>query len=158
MVIVMLTQEKLKELLHYNPQTGFFTWVKSKGRAKAGSIAGCPDKDGYILIGINRKLYKAHRLAFIYMEGSEPSHDVDHINRVTGDNRWSNLRHATRSQNNINRKCKGYYWSSGIRKYCALIQVNGNKIHLGYHESEAEARKAYIDASLKYFGQFTSAT
>jgi hypothetical protein len=156
MVIVMLTQEKLKELLQYNTTSGEFKWIRSKGRAKAGSVAGCTDKDGYILIGINSRLYKAHRLAFLYMTGSMPSIDldVDHINGITGDNRWDNLRIATRSQNSMNRDSKGYYYSSKQSKYRALIQVGYKKIDLGGFDTEQEARSAYLNAVDKYHGEF----
>lgn len=152
----MLTQERLKELLHYNPISGEFTWVRSKGRAKAGSIAGCADKDGYILIGIDRILYKAHRLAFLYITGSTPSDgvDVDHINMVTGDNKWDNLRLATRSQNRMNMPCKGFYYSSKQGKYRAIIQHNYKKIDLGGFDTEEEAVSAYNSAVELYHGEF----
>lgn len=151
----MLTQEKLKELLHYNPETGIFTWIsRPSNRVKIGDNAGCPDKDGYILIGIAGKLYKAHRLAFLYMDGKEPECDVDHLNMVTGDNRWINLRSATRSQNNMNRKCKGYYFSSKQGKYRAIIQHNYKKIDLGGFDTKEEAVSAYNSAVEKYHGDF----
>ena len=152
----MLTQEKLKELLQYNPISGKFTWVRSKGRAKAGSVAGCPDKDGYILIGIDRVLYKAHRLAFLYMTGAMPDSniDVDHIDMVPSNNKWDNLRLATRSQNSMNKTCKGYYYSKKQDKYRALIQVGYKKIDLGGYDTEQEARSAYQNAVDKYHGEF----
>lgn len=98
----MLTQERLKELFEYRPETGEFIRRVSRGRAKAGSVAGTSDKDGYIIIGIDRERYKAHRLAFLYMEGKIPE-EVDHKNRITWDNRWDNLRDTTSSENNKNR-------------------------------------------------------
>uniref|UniRef100_A0AAU8GJY0 HNH endonuclease motif-containing protein n=1 Tax=Salmonella phage PMBT31 TaxID=3153514 RepID=A0AAU8GJY0_9CAUD len=98
----MITQELLKELFEYNPDTGDFIRKVSKGRAKAGTIAGSPDKDGYIFIGINRKRYAAHRLAFLYMEGYIPDL-VHHLNNIRKDNRWCNLKDATSQENNRNK-------------------------------------------------------
>lgn len=98
----MLTQERLKELFEYRPETGEFIRKVSRGRGKAGSVAGTSDKDGYIIIGIDRERYKAHRLAFLYMDGKIPE-EVDHKNRITWDNRWDNLRDTTSSENNKNR-------------------------------------------------------
>jgi len=156
MVIVMLTQDRLKELVSYNPETGIFTWVsRPTNRVKIGSAAGCPDKDGYILIGIAGKIYKAHRLAFLYMDGLMPEHDVDHINGVKSDNSWSNIRRATRSQNNINRKgTKGYYWSKSNGHYRSNISINGKTVDLGGFDNEQDARQAYLDAATRHYGEF----
>ncbi len=83
----MITQQRLKELLIYDPDSGHFINKVSRGRGgKIGAIAGSPDKDGYIIIGIDRKSYKAHRLAFLYMEGYMPT-KVDHDNRIPYDNK-----------------------------------------------------------------------
>ena len=82
-----LTQERLKELLHYDPETGYFTWKISPNNAvKVGSVAGT-SMNNYIRIIIDHKAYLAHRLAFLYMEGYFPEHEVDHINRIRDDNR-----------------------------------------------------------------------
>src|SRR6266446_8705973 len=98
--------EFLKKNIKYDPVTGHFTWIKKrKGRNHAiGSKAGYTDAYGYLTIGINYKIYKAHRLAWLYMTGKWPKNFIDHINRDPSDNRWENLREATRSQNQINSK------------------------------------------------------
>jgi hypothetical protein len=93
-----LTQTQIKNLLDYDPNTGIFTW-------KIGGVeAGIFDEAGYRIIRINRQRYKAHRLAWLYMTGIWPIHDIDHINNQKGDNIWSNLRAATRSENICNTK------------------------------------------------------
>ena len=99
----MITQKQLKELLYYDPKTGVFTWrVSTNSRAPVGSVAGCSDNKGYRLIGIGGKSYKAHRLAFLYMTGSFPENQVDHINHDPADNRWENLRNVTNFENGRN--------------------------------------------------------
>ncbi len=101
------TQEELKRLLDYNLLTGEFRWKASGFRRKedatrmGGKIAGCKNKAGYIFIRLNRSLFLAHRLAFIYMLGYVPEF-VDHTDRVRTNNSWINLRVATRQVNNVN--------------------------------------------------------
>jgi len=93
-----LTQDRLKELLIYCTLTGRFMWKVSRGNKKVGSVAGT-NTDNYIIICIDGEAYLAHRLAFLCMEGEFPPNDVDHINRLTRDNSWQNLRKCTRSEN-----------------------------------------------------------
>ncbi len=101
----MLIQKKLKELLHYNKETGVFTrrkWVNGTGQKK-GDVVGSYKSGGYLQCKISGKLYMMHRLAFLYVEGYFPEHCVDHLNGVCDDNRWCNLRHATISCNMQNK-------------------------------------------------------
>lgn len=91
-----LTAGRLKELLTYDPETGVFIWRGWRsGSAVAGSVAGSLHSDGYVCIKIGRCLYRAHRLAFLYMTGSRPIGQVDHINMNRADNRWCNLRETS---------------------------------------------------------------
>lgn len=105
--MVELTQAELKLRVNYNPETGIFTWIKEgfKRKAEATRLGGCQclcvNKHGYVVIRIDRKLYLAHRLAYLYMTGSMPEF-VDHDDRVRSNNVWSNLKTATREQNNRN--------------------------------------------------------
>ncbi|AXC41892.1 putative homing endonuclease [Salmonella phage falkor] len=134
----MITQELLKELFEYNPDTGDFIRKVSKGRAKAGTIAGSPDKDGYIFIGINRKRYAAHRLAFLYMEGYIPDL-VHHLNNIRKDNRWCNLKDATSQENNRNKVAQsnsgylGVSWKKDRQQW--RVQARNSEstpVHGGY--------------------------
>ena len=100
-----LTQNELKKHLHYNPETGIFTWKLSARRPVCiGDVAGCYDKRAYIVIRIENVLYLAHRLAWLYMEGYHPENQIDHKNGNKHDNRWKNLREATQTCNSQNTK------------------------------------------------------
>jgi hypothetical protein len=155
----ILTQDRLQELLSYNPETGYFIWAKNLGiRIKAGDIAGTHDKDGYILIGIDCSRYKLHRLAFLYMTGSFPIDEVDHLNHVKDDNRWSNLRHATRTinqRNRVNQKNNtsgrnGVYWKKRTQKWHANICLAGKLYHLGYFNEFGDAVAARVKAEKEH--------
>jgi hypothetical protein len=149
-----MTQLELKELITYDPKTGIIKWKETKKgrRIKPENISdGSLNRQGYIIFGLCGKRYKAHRLAFLYMNGSFPKEEVDHINGVKSDNRWENLREATRHQNRLNDKAKGYYKEYG--KYKAQIRFNHKHIFLGYYETEEEAHKAYLAGKIKYHGK-----
>jgi hypothetical protein len=135
-----LTQSQLKELLHYDPDTGIFTnLVTRNGRALIGDQAGYLRPTGYVIITLNYKRYRAHRLAWLYMYGVWPKDQLDHINRVSHNNRIANLREVSNSENQQNSGIqtnntsghKGVSWIKGRRKWHAKIRLNNNFIHLG---------------------------
>lgn len=95
----MLTQAELKVLVNYDPETGIFTWNKSRKGAKSGVEVGTIGFHGYCQACLNYKKYYLHRLAWLYIYGEIPFSEIDHINRIKTDNRICNLRLATRSQN-----------------------------------------------------------
>jgi hypothetical protein len=97
-----LAQDILKSILHYNPDTGIFTRLVSRATVKAGDIAGCLNDDGYVRISVMSHTYKAHRLAFLYMEGSFPDGPVEHRDCIRSNNRWGNLKSSTTLENNNN--------------------------------------------------------
>jgi hypothetical protein len=159
----VLTAERLHSLLAYNPKTGLWVWrVTPGGRARAGAIAGSLDGCGYHAIKINRRLYLAHRLAFLYINGEWPKGEIDHVNHDRADNQWSNLREATHSQNLGNQGAyknnrsgyKGVTWQKRDRKWQAQIQVGGKSHHLGHYDTAEAAHAAYCRAAIKHFGQF----
>lgn len=124
----MITQEQLKELLHYDPNTGVFTAREAWGRYSrypAGTRVGRPNGSGYrqVYIGAAKKSFKEHRLAVLYMTGEWPVGEVDHINRIKDDNRWSNLRVVTRAENRRNLGSSGVYETPGGR-WTSRISVN----------------------------------
>ena len=94
----MITQEQLKQLISYDPETGIITALEDIGKYPKGEKLGVPDKDNYLLIKLGRLkfiklpyVYMAHRLAFLYMEGYEPDGAMTHLNGQNDDNRWCNL-------------------------------------------------------------------
>ncbi len=157
----MITQEQLKNLLNYCPETGQFTWIKpTSSKVKVGSIAGSPQSGGYIQIRINNKRYMAHRLAYLYIYSVWPKEFIDHINGIKTDNRICNLRDATNQQNQRNRGAQSNN-TSGYKgvvaqgdKWRAQIIIDGKYKSLGLYYSKSEASYIYILASIKYFGEF----
>ncbi|HCA7297239.1 TPA: HNH endonuclease [Escherichia coli] len=160
----MLSQDELKKLLHYNHETGQFTWITNGLNRRAGRPAGnvC-SAHGYVRIGINRKTYRAHHLAFLYMTG-EIVENVDHINGVRHDNRWRNLRRCTVQQNNMNKQIRadnksgvpGVNWYECRKKWRVTIRVNGKFRSLGYFGDFEFAELVSEEARDKFFGDFSA--
>lgn len=158
-----LTQERLKELLDYNPDTGIFQWKIHRSQlAKVGDEAGYLGVKGYIRIRIDGKLYVAHRLAWLYLYGNFPMFLIDHINGIRNDNRISNLREATVQENARNKTIttrnksgfKGVSWEKRRNIWVVRINTGDKYAHIGYFDNIEEAAKAYHDASVKYHGEF----
>lgn len=156
-----VTVERLKQLLSYDPTNGHFIWLERRGPIAAGGIAGGKNLEGYINIKIDGVLYKASRLAFLYMIGRWPDKEhVDHINGILDDNRWENLREATRSQNQANRRTvnKNGILKGVFRKgnsYRVHIAKDLHRYHLGCATSEEEAKELYHAAAILLFGEFS---
>lgn len=157
-----LRAARLRELFDYDPETGAFVRrVTRSSNARSGDVAGCLTPYGYLVINIDGKLYMCHRLAWLYMTGGWPSDlDVDHIDGNRANNRWSNLRLATRSQNLSNRQ--GGKGKTGVRgvtlspkgRYVAKIWVRYRPIHIGTYDTLEEAKRAREAAGHKYHGEF----
>ena len=150
-----LTQARLKELLHYDPLTGLFTWkVTNSVRAMAGTVCKAKTSDGYIRIGVDGVRYKAHRLAYLYMLGVFPPKGVDHKNGVRSDNAWENLRPADQKINshnicsaridNLTTGVLGVSWRKDIGRYRAYITLDEKQRHLGHFDTVEEAHAAYL--------------
>ena len=140
-----LTQSRLKELLHYNADTGVFTWLVASRSRKVGQVAGSDNK-GYRLIKIKGKSYRAHRLAWLYVHGKLPDNDIDHINGVRDDNRIANMRDVTNSVNGQNRKLAnkgsvtGLLGVSKSRKgFKSQIRLEGKQVYLGTYLTPEQA-------------------
>jgi hypothetical protein len=155
-----LTRARLRELLDYNKKTGEFRWRKPRN-GSAGHIPG----QGRVFIRIDERLYAAHQLAWFYMTGRWCKPTIDHRDGDATNNRWNNLRRATRSQNSANRRrprhnTSGYKGARLCRKsgkWRATIGMNGKKIHLGTFTTPQEAHEAYLKAARKLFGKFARA-
>jgi hypothetical protein len=141
-----LTQDLLKELFYY-ADGKLFNKIQRGRRALAGEEAGCLDTYGYKVITINKKMYKSHRLIYMYNNGeiADGLH-IDHIDRNRLNNNIENLRLVTSQENGFNRGAKGYYFNKLANKFMARIQLNGQQIYLGYFDTEKEANCAYLKA------------
>ena len=153
-----ITQDKLKQLLDYNPETGVFTWVVRKARCiHIGDVAG-GNCHGYIRINISGDIYAAHRLACLWMTGDWPADQVDHINHDRSDNRWVNLRQVSQVTNLKNQSLyknntcgvTGVYWAENRKKYEASIRVDKKLIHIGRYSLLSDAKAARKAAEIKY--------
>ena len=161
-----LTLKRLKEVLSYDPRTGIFVW-KQKPGCTVGKTAGS-SKDRYIRIGIDGKIYKAHRLAWFYVHGKWPKRGLDHRDLSEQNNRIRNLREASHSQNGANVRrnkantsgFKGVYFKQDKRflhlapVWIARINVARKHIHLGRFKSVQAAGAAYATAARYYYGEF----
>lgn len=158
-----VTVERLHEVLHYDPITGIFRWkATSSRRARAGKIAGSVGTYLYRRIVIDRGIYVAHHLAWLYMTGEWPKDEIDHRNLVKHDNRWENLREATPSQNKANvrsrrRGLKGVFFNTITGRYRAEIRKDGVRKTIGYFCTEAEAHAAYVAKAKELHGEFARA-
>lgn len=159
----MLTADRLRALLCYDPPTGIFTRrISTSSNARAGDIAGYVKKDGYLWITIGGHVYAAHRLAWLYMTGAWPCNEVDHRNLDKSDSRWLNLREATRTQNEQNKGLlasnksglKGACWNCKHRQWRAQIHIAKKQIFLGHFNTPEAAHAAYREAAVRYFGKY----
>lgn len=163
-----LTAEDIRRLLGYEPETGIFVWLVDPpvGPRCKGKIAGHRVNTGYTSIQIKGSKYVAHRLAWIWMTGEWPSLEVDHENNIRSDNRWSNLRLATGSQNVANGKvrsnnrlglkgvtiCRNKY-----KKYRASVRKEGKEVYWETFDCPAAAHLGYFLAAVRHFGEFARA-
>lgn len=151
----MITAEMLREIFHYDPESGeFIRRINSKkGKAKAGDSAGYVEATGYSAFCANGKKYLAHRLAWLYMTGDWPKGQIDHIDGDRLNNRFSNLRDVGGSENQQNIwKAKSHNQSGllGVsrskKRFKAEIRCNGTRHHIGTYDTPEQAHKAYLKA------------
>lgn len=150
-----LTQARLKDLLYYDPELGWFMWTAG---SRAGRAAGSFNKRlGYVVIGVDGADYYAHRLAFLYVLGAWPPREADHRDRNKTNNRWRNLRPATRKQNKENSPLqknntsgrRGVYQAG--KKWVAKIKHHRVSVHLGTFDSKQGATEARHKAEKTLF-------
>lgn len=149
-----ITRERLLEALAYDPESGHFTWLVSPPKQRRiGQRAGCKNGRGYVLVQIDDVIYQAHRLAWLYVTGAWPVAEIDHINGITSDNRWTNLRDVSRAINaqNIHRPMpKNSNGLIGVSKhkkrFSAFIKIDRRSRYLGTFSTPQEAHEAYLTA------------
>lgn len=154
-----LTCAILRERLHYDPLTGIFTWKVSFGvgaNSRVGKVAGSYS-DGYVTIRIDRRTYRAHRLAWLYTTGEWPVNQIDHWDTDRGNNRFTNLRDVPSRVNAQNRRNPSIVSAGGVigvrkrgEKFIAKIAINGRYTHLGMFETADLAHAAYVEAKRKF--------
>lgn len=155
-----LTAQRVRELMQYDPETGVFKWlVKPNRNIRVGEVVGTSRGSGQCLqTKIDGYFYRLHRLAWLYVYGSWPEADIDHIDGNPANNALANLRDVSRSVNLQNRrKAMGHNKSAGIlgvskkrNKWRARIKVNGRQISLGHFDTIEEAQAAYLTAKREH--------
>lgn len=158
----LITADLVRHLLNYDPKTGIFVWREREDAKKAwiarfsGKQTGCLNVYGYLVIKICGQAAPSHRLAWLYVYGRWPDHEIDHINGVKTDNRIINLRDVSRSENQQNLSYPQSNSRSGIRgvvqrgnKWLAVIMLNQKQIYLGQFCTKDEAAAAYETAKTK---------
>ena len=163
----MISHDKLIDRISYDPATGEFRWRNHPwfDSFNGKIIANTPDSDGYLRVTINDKTVKLHRVAVFYMTGEWPPFEVDHINGNRGDNRWVNLRVATRAENakNLNKMktntsgIPGVHWNKSEGKWQVRVMVDGKRHSGGYYsdlEKAKEKRDQLVERLHQEFGRF----
>lgn len=172
-----LTPEYLRECFAYNPDSGALVWLRrpvthfrNAGLMKrwntrySGKEAGSTTPIGYRIIGINDHTYNAHRIVWMLVYGTWPAEDIDHVNRDRSDNRITNLRLASRSENNYNsglRKnnssgVKGVSWNNLRGMWSVNVNAKGKNVFRGLFHDKEEAIAVCRDARKKIHGQFAN--
>ena len=142
-----LTRERLDELLRFDPATGHFYWRKKRGKTRAGTQAGTLNDNGYVIIGVDYRRYRAHHLVWLHLHGELPSKFLDHINGVRHDNRPENLREVTRRIDAKNQQRRvsnlsgatGVHWDKSTQRWCAEIKNGTVREPLGQFHKRSDA-------------------
>lgn len=145
----MLTVDRVRELLDYDPFTGVLTWRVSRQRVKKGSVAGASMRSGHLRVKLDGKDYLAHRIAWLHWYGKEPPPLLDHRDRQPANNAIANIRPATKAQNGQNRDASGVSFHEATKKWRAYITHNGVTAHLGVFQTmdaALSARRAAMQA------------
>jgi hypothetical protein len=158
----MLTYEQLREYLNYDPETGEFTWIKPRNYKKPGEAAGYVSRTKGVYIWFAGKGYRAHRVAWLWMTGSWPKHQIDHIDRNQNNNIWANLRDATPAQNSQNTSrsvrsvsgVKGVVWDKSCKRWKAHITCNKVVHVIGYYDDLDMAASEVAAARVRFHGSF----
>ena len=153
----MITQKRLKQLLHYDPETGVFTRNTKYLDMEVGDVAGGVDDSGYVRIYVDGKRYRAHRLAWLYVYGEWPD-KVDHADHIRNNNKIGNLESGTYRDNALNQSVPknnksgviGVHWHKGRNQWIASIRINYKLITLLSRKDFFETVCARKSAEIKY--------
>jgi hypothetical protein len=158
------SREYVASLLAYDAETGEFRWLKSRQGIRAGKAVGSIQTFGYRQITIDRRQYLAHRIAWLLTYGKWPDGVIDHINGDGDDNRISNLRACTQSENLQNTKIgirnttgiKGVSWDKSKKAWRAAVMIKGRSVWAGYHQSIDDATRAVMELRERLHGEFAN--
>ena len=158
-----LTAERLRAVLQYNQDTGVFTRLQATANAvKVGEIVGNDGGRGYLRARIDGRSYRLHRLAWLYMTGSWPANQIDHIDGQRSNNAWANLRDVDGAVNQQNRRSMNRTNKSGLlgvrqsgSRWTAQIEINGRTKYLGTFSTRESAHAAYLQAKRAFHPGFT---
>lgn len=153
--------EECDRLFSYDPESGIVTRKIRSSNALAGSEVGCLRSDGYLRVSVMNKKYQLHRIIFLMVKGYMPK-EIDHINGIENDNRWSNLREVTGSQNGMNKPMPktntsgvlGVTWKPRDRKWAVQMGLNGKCLYFGQYADFELAELVSREAREKYFGEY----
>ncbi|MCR4298099.1 MAG: HNH endonuclease [Gallionella sp.] len=153
-----IDQRRLKELLHYDPETGIFTWLVDRKSVKAGDVAGFRQEERYWVIRVDGKNYLAHRLAWLYVTGEWPPNQIDHADLNKVNNKFANLRLATPRQNGQNKPIfrnnksgvSGVSWNSRDCVWQSHMRIDGRQTHIGYFDNLFDAAAARFSTEAKH--------
>lgn len=162
--------EELRELLAYEPDTGIVRWrVQPATNVFPGSEAGCLSQDGYMKITIRGMYFRLHRVIWAIVTGQWPPVTIDHKDLDRANNRWSNLRLATMSEQNRNRGAAGIVGRSGVKgvSWCEFegrwrVQIRapaedgsrGRRKYVGSFATVEAGAAAYAAAVAEHHGEF----
>lgn len=163
----VLPAELVRLVWHYDPDTGDLTWkIPTSGRERSTSTLGRPRKHGSSAraVGLGGINYHAHVIIWIWMTGAPPDGEVDHKDRDPSNNRWNNLRLATRGQNQANTGLyrnnkagvRGVHYIQAMRRWRAMISENGKNRHLGYFNTPEDANSAWAKEAARLHGEFAA--
>jgi hypothetical protein len=144
-----ISHRKLLELLHYNPDTGAFTWIKYRRGVLKNREAGYIKDQKYRVIRIDGHSYYAHRLAWFYMTSEWPENQIDHIDIDGLNNRWDNLQQVTNRVNNLNKQKgpkSGFHGAVQIgKRFRSQGKLNGKQLFFGTYDTPEEAHQVYLE-------------
>jgi hypothetical protein len=162
--VYTISQDRVRDALDYDPETGIFLWKNPNkfGPRRTGQIAGCIQSTGYRRIMIDYVRYFEQYLAWVFVYGTHPVNEIDHINKNPGDNRIRNLREATRSQNEQNKGkpitntsgIRGVVWCASREKWQAQLMLDKKMKFLGRYNTKEEAVIARKSAEKEFYGEF----